>query len=167
MPTDHKKDEYQVAVRDMGNHTILAEDLEQMDMIPTGSGAYHIIHHGQSFKIAVLESDFLRKAYRIKVNNMEFDLSIANPLDIKIAEMGFDTAKNTLVNHIAAPMPGLILDINIEAGQAVKENDPLLVLEAMKMENVLTAPRDGVIKTICCSRGEAVEKTQLLVEFES
>lgn len=167
MPTDHTKEKYQVTVRDMGSHTFLPKDLEQIDMVPTGNEGYHIIHNGQSFKIAVLESDFFKKAYRIKVGNMEFDLSIANTLDIKIAEMGFDTAKNAKVNHIAAPMPGLILDINIEAGQVVKENDPLLVLEAMKMENVLTAPRDGVIKTVCCTRGEAVEKTQLLVEFES
>ena len=63
-------------------------------------------------------------------------------------------------------MPGLILEINIEEGQEVKENDPLLILEAMKMENVINSPRDGVIKSIAVSQGNTVEKNALLIEFE-
>jgi biotin carboxyl carrier protein len=63
-------------------------------------------------------------------------------------------------------MPGLILDINVKIGQKVKEDDPLLILEAMKMENVLTSPRDGIIKSISVSKGDAVNKNQLLIEFE-
>ncbi|MCL4126550.1 UNVERIFIED_CONTAM: hypothetical protein GTU68_064554 [Idotea baltica] len=63
-------------------------------------------------------------------------------------------------------MPGLILEINIAVGQEVKENDSLLILEAMKMENILTSPRDGIIKSISVSKGDAVEKNQLLIEFE-
>ncbi|WP_445724287.1 biotin/lipoyl-containing protein, partial [Flavobacterium sp.] len=67
---------------------------------------------------------------------------------------------------IKAPMPGLILEINVEVGQSVKENDPLLILEAMKMENSFLSPRDGVIKSIAVEKGNAVDKGQLLVEFE-
>ncbi|MCL4125700.1 UNVERIFIED_CONTAM: hypothetical protein GTU68_028898 [Idotea baltica] len=63
-------------------------------------------------------------------------------------------------------MPGLILDINVKVGQEVIEDDALLILEAMKMENVLTAPRDGMIKSITVSKGDAVDKNQLLITFE-
>ena len=55
----------------------------------------------------------------------------------------------------------------ISFGQEVKEDDALLILEAMKMENVLTAPRDGVIKSISASKGDAVDKGELLIEFEA
>jgi biotin carboxyl carrier protein len=63
-------------------------------------------------------------------------------------------------------MPGLILEIHVRIGQAVNENDPLLILEAMKMENVITSPRDGIIKSISVKKSDAVDKNQLLIEFE-
>ena len=80
--------------------------------------------------------------------------------------MGFASNGAKSINAIAAPMPGLILDISIEEGQEVDENDQLVVLEAMKMENIITSPRKGVIKNIAIKVGDAVEKQQLLVEFE-
>ena len=71
-----------------------------------------------------------------------------------------------MVNDIKAPMPGLILEVNVKEGDEVKEGDYLLVLEAMKMENALTAPRDAVIKSISVEKGQTVEKNQLLIEME-
>lgn len=55
-----------------------------------------------------------------------------------------------------APMPGMILRINVTEGQAVKRGDVLLILEAMKMENEITAPRDAVIKQIVAAKGAQV-----------
>jgi biotin carboxyl carrier protein len=63
-------------------------------------------------------------------------------------------------------MPGLILEIGVEVGQIVKENDCLLILTAMKMENSFLSPRDGVIKSISVSVGDSVVKGDLLIEFE-
>jgi biotin carboxyl carrier protein len=70
------------------------------------------------------------------------------------------------INAIKAPMPGLILEISVVVGQTVKENDSLLILEAMKMENSFLSPRDGIIKSISVILGDAVDKGQLLIEFE-
>ena len=63
-------------------------------------------------------------------------------------------------------MPGLILEILVSKGQEVKENESLLILEAMKMENVIVSPREGIIKSITVGKGDAVVKNQLLLEFE-
>ena len=63
-------------------------------------------------------------------------------------------------------MPGLILEINVKEGQEVKENDPLLILEAMKMENVINSPREGIIKSVEVKQGQTVDKNMLLIEFE-
>ena len=63
-------------------------------------------------------------------------------------------------------MSGLILEINVVVGQTVKENDPILILTAMKMENSLLSPREGVIKNITMSVGDSVIKGNLLIEFE-
>jgi pyruvate carboxylase subunit B len=64
-------------------------------------------------------------------------------------------------------MPGLVLRVQVAAGQRVAEGGGLVVLEAMKMENELKAPATGVVKAVRVSPGEAVEKGQVLVEFEA
>ncbi|MEX1131932.1 MAG: acetyl-CoA carboxylase biotin carboxyl carrier protein subunit, partial [Flavobacteriales bacterium] len=61
--------------------------------------------------------------------------------------------------------PGLVLNILVKAGDAVKKNDPVLVLEAMKMENVIRAPGDAVVSAVPAVQGKAVEKGQLLISF--
>jgi biotin carboxyl carrier protein len=60
----------------------------------------------------------------------------------------------------------LIIEVSVQAGQEVKENEQLLILEAMKMENSILSPRDGVIKSISVAKSQAVDKGQLLIEFE-
>ncbi len=64
---------------------------------------------------------------------------------------------------VKSPMPGNILKINVAAGQAVKEGDVLIVLEAMKMENDVVAPRDGTVAQIVVSKGAVVETGTTLV----
>ena len=68
--------------------------------------------------------------------------------------------------EVTSPMPGLIVKLEVEAGQDVKAGEPLLVVEAMKMENVIRAEMDGVIKTISVKSGQSVSADELLIEFE-
>ena len=64
---------------------------------------------------------------------------------------------------VAAPMPGTILKVNVTAGQVVKAGETLCVLEAMKMENEITAPRDGSVSTVAVSKGSSVNTGDALV----
>ena len=68
--------------------------------------------------------------------------------------------------QVKAHIPGVILKVYVAAGQRVARGEGLVVLEAMKMKNDLTAPHDGVVKAIHVSPGEMAAKGQLLVEFE-
>jgi biotin carboxyl carrier protein len=70
------------------------------------------------------------------------------------------------VQMLKAPMPGLIVKVEVEAGQQVKKGDGLVIVEAMKMENELKASHPGTVKAIKVEDGQAVEKNQVLVEFE-
>ncbi len=67
---------------------------------------------------------------------------------------------------VMAPMPATVLTINVRPGQAVAHGDTLIVLEAMKMELPIRAPRDGVVKTVSCAKGDLVQPGVTLLEFE-
>ena len=157
---------YQVSVNNSHQFEIDKNDISKLDVLETSNSKYHILHENISFKAELLETDFRSKSYTIKVGNNIYNVTISNDLDILIKTMGFEVGSTKKVNNIKAPMPGLILDISVKVGQEVKEDDALLILEAMKMENVLTAPRDGIIKSITANKGDAVEKNQLIIEFE-
>jgi pyruvate carboxylase subunit B len=68
---------------------------------------------------------------------------------------------------LKAPMPGLVVRVQVQPGAQVAAGDPLVVLEAMKMENELKAGAPGTVKSVRVAPGEAVEKGQVLVEFEA
>ena len=88
-----------------------------------------------------------------------FEFTIPDPLDGENLVAGGDT--------ILAPMPGLVKKVMSEAGAAVTVGDPLVVLEAMKMEHVLVAPRDGILSEVNVSEGDQVEDGTVLVNLES
>ncbi len=69
-------------------------------------------------------------------------------------------------NAILAFIPGVIVKINVHHGQKVRQGDSLLILEAMKMQNNIIAPRDGTVKVILVSEGQKTRKDQTLLEFE-
>ncbi len=64
--------------------------------------------------------------------------------------------------QVTSPMPGTILSVNIAQGDAVKQGQVLMILEAMKMENEILCPRDGRVASISTSKGAAVESGTLL-----
>ncbi len=157
---------YKVTVNDTFHFDYDTESISQLDAAPTEANAFHVLHQNTPSKVEIISTDFNQKSYTVKVNNTNYTVVIANPLDSLIKEMGFEAGLTKQVNAIKAPMPGLILEISVVVGQTVKENDNLIILGAMKMENSFLSPRDGVIKTISVSTGDAVEKGQLLIEFE-
>ena len=67
---------------------------------------------------------------------------------------------------MTAPMPATVVKVLVEPGQAVAEGDTVLVLEAMKMELPIRAPRAGVVKAVHCAQGELVQPGVALVELE-
>lgn len=69
--------------------------------------------------------------------------------------------------ELAAPMPGLIRGVNIRAGDAIAQGQTLLVMEAMKMEIRIQAPRAGRVKTVFVEPGQTVEREQVLIELEA
>lgn len=158
--------QYLVKVNETLNLSISQDEVDSLDAIKTTGSKYHILHHGKSFNAQITDSNYQDKIYKVKINNNTYNICIFNDLDQLIKNLGFEIGNSKKADKITAPMPGLILDINVNIGDEVQENDPLLILEAMKMENVISSPRAGIIKSISAAKGDAVDKNQLLIEFE-
>jgi biotin carboxyl carrier protein len=157
---------YQLSVNQTTTFDVTEEDLKNLDAVCVEKDKYHVLKDSKPYKVELIAADFIAKKYTVKVNNNTYDVAIADALDMLIKNMGIERGRTKVINAIKAPMPGLILEISVTVGQTVKENDPLLILEAMKMENSFLSPRDGVIKSIAATVGTAVDKGQLLIEFE-
>jgi biotin carboxyl carrier protein len=157
---------FKLSVNHANVYDLTESDLKNLDAVSVEKDKFHILKNHIPYKVEIVSADFLTKKYTIKVNNNAYKVAIEDALGILIKSMGIERGRAKVVNAIKAPMPGLILEINVEVGQTVKENDPLLILEAMKMENSFLSPRDGIIKSIAVEKGYAVEKGQLLIEFE-
>ncbi|MYF89627.1 MAG: 3-methylcrotonyl-CoA carboxylase, partial [Boseongicola sp. SB0676_bin_33] len=69
-------------------------------------------------------------------------------------------------NAILAPLVGQVVTVAVRPGEEVAKDAPLVVLEAMKMDHVLRAPRDGVVARVCVSEGQQAMQDSVLLEFE-
>lgn len=124
------------------------------------------------------------KNYRITVNGTAYDVAVeelsagtvpaaapvAAPVAKPAAAPAAPAAKTVASGaegavKVSAPMPGKILGIKVNAGQAVKKGEVVMILEAMKMENEITAPQDGTIASINVAVGDSVESGDTLASL--
>ena len=135
------------------------------DIADLGAGRYHVLHEGRSYNAEIVSADYTTKDIILKINGQRVELHAKDRFDLLLERLGMSNAAATKVNELKAPMPGLIVDIRVQPGQAVLKGDPLLVLEAMKMENILKAPADGTVNSIKVTLRDNVQKGQVLVQF--
>jgi biotin carboxyl carrier protein len=135
------------------------------DFIKINNYQYHIILHEKSYTVDIIKLNIEEKKLLLKINSIKFDIELKDKYDELLHNLGLDDLAVKKINEIKAPMPGMVLSILINEGDVVKKGDSLLVLEAMKMENIIKSPADGTIKKIIAITGIAVEKNQLLIQF--
>jgi len=157
---------FNVKTNDLYQFEIDSDTVKSLDAVETKKDSFHLLENNKPFRVEVLASDFGNKSYQIKVNNNLYTVQIEDQLDALIKALGFEVGASKIIDNIKAPMPGLILDIMVKPGDEVTVNTPLLILEAMKMENSIVSPRDGIIKSVTGTKGNTVDKGELLIEFE-
>lgn len=157
---------YKVQVNDHFKIDISAKTLKESDIIQSDKQHYHIIQNGQSFNAIIDSADFENKSFLIKINGREYQVNLNDRFDQLVSEMGLGVVSGSKLKDVKAPMPGLVLDVSVNPGQEIKKGDKLLILEAMKMENVIKSDGEGTVKAIHIDKGTAVDKGQLLIEME-
>ena len=102
----------------------------------------------------------------IRLDGVADEWSVHGLRETLMERMGIEEGADSASKDLRAPMPGKVLEVLVEEGQTVQEGDAMLVLEAMKMENVLRAGAPGVVAVIGVEAGKAVEKEAVLISME-
>lgn len=153
-------------INERNNELTLNGEQVQPDWVKTGERTFHAIINNQSLTLELGATDETGKLLTVVVNGIKYQVALQNQFDLLLKQLGMDKMASGKVNMVKAPMPGMVLRIDVKAGDVVKKGDALLVLEAMKMENVIKATGDAVIKKVVAVERTAVDKGQVLVEFE-
>ncbi len=118
-----------------------------------------------SYNVYVQKIDNYR--YNIWVKHIVIPVTLETPLSKVLNEVVRSHTKKVSEFDVKAPMPGLIREVLVSPGDHVEPGTPLIVLEAMKMENEIRSAVQGTVKLITVKKQEAVEKDQMLIEIEA
>lgn len=154
------------SVEHTGDAWLLNDTEVNCDIQQQPNGLISILYNNKSYTASVEQLDFKKKEMTVTIDGHKRVLAISEPMDQLLASMGLDMSALQKAEPVKAPMPGMILQILVEPGQEIKKGDALLVLEAMKMENVLKASADATVKAINVKERTAVEKGAILIELE-
>jgi len=136
-----------------------------LDSTSQGKNLFHIIRNNKSYTAAILDVNIDEKLVTVAVDRKKMVVQLKDDMDELLKSMGISSSVKKKVKEVKAPMPGLITKIIAKEGSTIQKGDGLLILEAMKMENILKSPVDGVIKEINCKAGTAIEKNEVLITF--
>ncbi|MFN5318732.1 MAG: acetyl-CoA carboxylase biotin carboxyl carrier protein subunit [Bacteroidia bacterium] len=135
------------------------------DVKHVSDGIYHVIRDNRTYVLLVESYDSENHMLCVRINGKSLVIETQDRIQQLLKAMGMDASAGKKINELKAPMPGLVLRVTVNEGEAVNKGDTLLVLEAMKMENSIKSPGDGTVSKIMVKPGQAVEKNQLLVVF--
>ena len=137
-----------------------------IDIARTSNGVMSVLHKGKSYDALVEHIDKAAKEVTIRIAGQHYKVAIQEPIDQLLHSLGLDLKANQKVEPVKAPMPGMVLKVLVVPGQQIAKGDGLLILEAMKMENVLKANGPATVKSIRVQERTAVEKGAVLIDLE-
>jgi len=158
-------EKYNYEVEKNGDDLLIGNEKITADIKQLNNSAYHIINDLQSYNVEVVNFNSAEKTAEIKVNNNVYLVTAKDQFDVLLDKLGLSNLNAAKISDIKAPMPGMVLKVFVAEGMEIKKGDNLFILEAMKMENIIKAPADVVVKKVKIKPGDKVEKGQILMQF--
>ena len=124
---------------------------------------WSVILNNRSYTVELFKKDGNKVEFI--VNGRRYPVTLSDKYDELLESLGMDRNAGAKVSNLKAPMPGKVISVAVEAGTEVHEGDPLLVLEAMKMENVIKSPASGTVSSVDVETGGTVEKNEVMITF--
>lgn len=128
------------------------------------NGFSYILWKNKKYPLEIIEKN--QNKYTVMLNGVWHSFTLETPFSLKRKKFLESQAGTSSSVTIDAPMPGKIVEVLVEEGADVKAGEPILILEAMKMQNEISSHVDGVIRKIAIRQNDSVMKDDLLVEIE-
>ena len=141
-------------------------ELQASDKIPVSDHLIHILKNQKSHRVQLVSMDSSQGVVQLKIDGQIYQVQVLNETDQMVESLGMSIETGPKAGDILAPMPGKVLQVLVQSGQEVEEGTPLLVLEAMKMENILKSQASGIVQEVNVSKNETVDKNQKLIIIE-
>ena len=148
-----------------GQYTFQLTDADNITLNDSDVINQIILDNNKSKLVSVKEVNHELKRYQIQIDGRTYQVQISDAVDQQILKMNLKSKKSNQLKELRAPMPGLVRQVNVQVGDQVDSGDALFILEAMKMENVLKSPVNGIVSDLFVKPGESVEKNQILLSF--
>lgn len=153
--------QFEIEINQNGRVTVNGEELT-VDFRTISPSLVSALINNHSFEALVEERD---ERYEVLMFGDLYEVDVADERKQRLlrSSSGFEAAQGEI--SIRSPMPGLIVAVPVAEGQEVKQGDAVCVLESMKMENELKAPRAGTVSHIYVNKGDRVEQNKVLVSI--
>lgn len=126
----------------------------------SGQSVYSLILEGKSYEAYVYPGE---EDWQVLLQGRLYPVQVEDEREKRLRAAAGSRVAETGEFHLRAPMPGLVVSILIEEGQAIEKGQVMIILESMKMQNELKAPRNGIISRIRVKPGDSVEQKQTLM----
>ena len=143
------------------------QQLVAIDYKMISDNKFHVLYNHSSYTVELVLDSKAEKRSIIKVNGTAYEVETEDEYDQMLINLGLKGLVQSKLLEVKAPMPGLVLNVLAKQGQVISKGDNLLILEAMKMENMIKSTTTGTIKEIKCMIGDKVEKNQVLILFDA
>lgn len=159
-----KENTYQIEFKQ--GQLLLNDAALSLELRPLDEGGYEACIGEKTWIADLVKADLEQKIVVLRIQNKKYTVSLKEPVDLLLEKLGITIRQAKKVNNLKAPMPGLVTKLLVAVGDVVRQGEPLLILEAMKMENVFKAASDVTVSAIRVTERQAVEKGEELIAFE-
>ncbi|KAA3617148.1 MAG: hypothetical protein D8M58_03850 [Calditrichaeota bacterium] len=160
-----KNNEFHYEWVDENGENYLAKDGKRLDveLVPLGEGRFSLIKDNMAFMVNISNNE---DGYHVRVVGDLFHVTVEDERTRQVKELVKAASGSKGEKTIKAPIPGLVVKIQSAVGEVVKEGEGLLILEAMKMENIIKAPFDCEIVEVSVSEADTVTQNQALIKIK-
>ncbi len=128
------------------------------------NGFSYIVWKNKKYMLDVIEKN--QNRYTVMINGVWHSFTVETPISLKRRRYLEKQGDASSSLSIEAPMPGKIIDILVEEGSEVKEGEPIIILEAMKMQNEISSHVSGVVKSVSVKKNDSVMKDDVLIDIQ-
>lgn len=140
------------------------KEKKALEIASDKNGFVFLTWKDKKYQVEIIEKN--QNQYEVAVNGVSYSISVESPFSYKRKKYLDKNKQDSKIEKIQAPMPGKIVEFLVEENQIIKAGEPLLILEAMKMQNEILSSINGKIKNINFSPEDTVMKDDILIEVE-